>query len=238
LINSRGIKALTFDVFGTVVDYRSTIIKEGNRLNETKDLKVNWAEFADAWRGSYRPNMNRVMSGELPWMNLDSLHMMALKQLLEKFKVEHLTEQEIIHLNQVWHRLEPWGDSVTGLQRLKQKFIISPLSNGNVSLLTNMAKHSGLPWDLILSPELIKSYKPDPNAYLMAINLLALQPEEVMMVAAHQHDLQAAKKLGMKTAYVPRPLEYGYEAIPDLRPESFNDVVARDFVDLAQQLVV
>jgi 2-haloacid dehalogenase len=237
-MNLSGIKALTFDVFGTVVDYRSTIIREGEQWNQNKGLEVNWSRFADAWRASYRPNMNRVMSGELPWLNLDSLHLMVLRQLLEEFEIGNLSEEEIIHLNRVWHRLEPWGDSVAGLQRLKQKFIISPLSNGNVSLLTNMAKHSGLPWDLILSPEVIQSYKPDPKVYLMAIKLLDLQPDQVMMVAAHQHDLQAAQKLGMKTAYVFRPLEFGYEAIPDLRPEASYDVVARDFVDLAEQLGV
>jgi 2-haloacid dehalogenase len=233
-----GIKALTFDIFGTVVDYRSTIIKEGERLNERKGLEVNWAAFADAWRGEYRPTMDRILNGELPWMNLDALHLMVLRELLKKFEVENLTEEEIIHLNRVWHRLEPWGDSVAGLQRLKQRFIISTLSNGNISLLTNMAKYSGLPWDLILSPEVIKSYKPDPEVYLMAIRSLDLQPDEVMMVAAHQHDLQAAKKLGMKTAHLLRPLEYGYDAIPNLKPEVAYDVVARDMVDLAQRLGV
>ncbi|RXY99904.1 haloacid dehalogenase type II [Fictibacillus sp. S7] len=235
-MKTNGLKALTFDVFGTVVDYRSSIIKECEKLNEMKDLELNSPKFADAWRGAYRPNLDRILSGELSWMNLDSLHLMVLRKLLDEFEINHLTEEEIIHLNRVWHRLEPWGDAVPGLQRLKQKFIISPLSNGNVSLLTNMAKHSGLPWDLILSPEMIKSYKPDPNVYHMAIDFLDLQPNEVMMVAAHQHDLQAAKKLGMKTAYVFRPLEYGCEAIPNLMPEENYDVVARDFIDLAQQL--
>jgi len=171
-------------------------------------------------------------------MNLDSLHRMALVALLKEFEVENLTDKEIEHLNRVWHRLEPWGDTVPGLNRLKQKFTICTLSNGNVSLLANMAKHSSLPWDVIFSPEVIKTYKPDPAVYRMAIKLLDLEPDEVIMIAAHQHDLQAAKKIGMKTAYVLRPLEYGYENIPNLVPEVSYDVVARDIVDLAQQLGV
>ena len=234
--NTSRIKALTFDVFGTVVDYRSTIIKEGKQWNERKGLQVDWAKFADRWRSCYRPNMDRVMSGELPWMNLDALHKMALEKLLQEFEVEGLTEKEIDHLNRVWHRLEPWGDSVLGLQRLKQKFTISTLSNGNISLLTDMAKHSSLPWDVILSPSLVQTYKPDPAAYRMAIELLDLEPDQVMMVAAHQSDLQAAQKVGMKTAFVPRPLEFGWANIADQTPQLDFDVVARDFIDLAQQL--
>ncbi|WP_096203175.1 haloacid dehalogenase type II [Bacillus sp. FJAT-45350] len=231
-----GCKLLLFDVFGTLVDYRTTVIKEGEQWNKSKNININWPKFIDEWRGRYRPSMDRVLRGELPWMNLDQLHRLVLKNLLNEFEIECFSEDEIDHLNKVWHRLEPWNDTVAGLHRLKQKFIISPLSNGNISLLTNMAKHSGLPWDLILSPELIRSYKPEPNVYKMAIELFDLQPHQVMMVAAHQYDLQAAKELGMKTAYILRPLEYGHDAIPDLRPTESYDVIANDIIDLAKQV--
>lgn len=233
----QGVKTLLFDVFGTVVDYRSTIIKEGERWNKEAEQSIDWALLADTWRGKYRPTIDRILRGEIPWVNLDTMHRMALNSILDDWGIE-LAEEKVDELNRVWHRLEPWGDSVPGLTRLKQKYIISPLSNGNISLLTNMAKHSGLPWDLILSPELIKSYKPDPNVYLMAAQLLNLKPEEIMMVAAHQYDLQAAKELGFKTAYVLRPLEYGVKSIPKLIPEVPYDFIANDFVDLAEQLGV
>lgn len=236
--NLNNVKAICFDVFGTVVDYRSSIIKEGERWNQTKNLTINWAKFVDKWRGRYRPNITRVLNGDLPWMNLDSLHKMVLHELLEEFEVANLSEEEINQLNECWHRLEPWEDSVPGLNRLKKKFILSPLSNGNIALQTRLAKYSRLPWDVILSPELIKSYKPDKNVYLMAAELLALKPEEILMVAAHQYDLQAAKKLGMKTAYILRPLEYGSNSIPDLRPTESYDIIGNDIIDLAKQLGV
>ncbi len=238
MTNNSHVKALLFDVFGTVVDYRSTIIKEGEQWNKEKGLSINWEWIADNWRGKYRPTINRILNGDIPWINLDAMHRMALDTILSEAGINEFSEEEIDRLNRVWHRLEPWGDAVPGLSRLKQKFIISPLSNGNVSLLTNMAKHSGLPWDLILSPELVKSYKPDPDVYLMAATLLDLKPEEIMMVAAHQYDLQAAKELGFQTAYVLRPLESGYKSIPDLTPEIPYNYVAYDFVDLAKQLGV
>lgn len=233
------VKALTFDVFGTVVDYRTTIIREGSRLNARKGMKIDWAKFADAWRGRYRPSMERVMNGEIGWTNLDMLHQMALDELLVEFEVDHLfDEDDKVHLNTIWHRLEPWGDSVVGLSQLKKHFILCTLSNGNISLLTNMAKHSGLPWDLILSSELAKAYKPDPRVYLMAINLLSLRPEQVMMVAAHMDDLRAAKAHGLKTALVLRPLEFGYHSLPAQVPFESFDIIANDMVDLARQLEI
>ncbi len=230
-----GMKALIFDVFGTVVDWRSTIIREGEELGRTKDLSVDWAAFADAWRSRYVPSMNRVRRGEIPWTNLDDLHRTSLEELLREFGVEGLTEEEKDHLNRVWHRLEPWPDAVAGLAWLKESDLIAPLSNGNVALLANMAKRAGLPWDLILSAELVRHYKPDPETYLMAPGLLDLQPEQVMMVAAHPDDLRAARKNGLRTAYVPRPLEFGpgKEAKP---PDPSFDLVAHDFVDLAREL--
>ena len=199
------VKALVFDTFGTVVDYRSTIIGEGEALGKAKGLTVDWAKFADAWRGAYAPAMDRVRNGELPWTKLDALHRMMLDKVLADFKVKGLTEAEIENLNRVWHRLKPWPDAVSGLTRLKKKFIIAPLSNGNVSLMTDMAKHAGLPWDLILGAELARHYKPDKEVYLTAADLLSLKPSEMMMVAAHQNDLRAARGVGFRTAFVPRP---------------------------------
>jgi 2-haloacid dehalogenase len=231
-----GTKALAFDVFGTVVDWRSTIVREGEALNEEKGLGVDWAAFADAWRGRYVPSMDRVRRGELPWTNLDGLHRASLEELLEEFDVAGAySESEKEHLNRVWHRLEPWPDAVEGLIRLKRRYVVAPLSNGNVALLANMAKRAGLPWDLIFSAELVRRYKPDPETYLMVPDLLGLRPEQVTMVAAHPDDLRAAKSNGLRTAYVPRPLEFGPggEAEP---PDSSFDLVARDFLELAEKL--
>ena len=236
--NPRSVKALLFDVFGTVVDYRSTIIREGNRINNEKNLEIDWALIADKWRGKYRPTLNLILNGEMPWTKLDNIHHQALLDILDELNINSLSYDEVENLNRIWHRLSPWGDSVEGLTRLKEKYIISPLSNGNISLLTNMAKYSKLPWDLILSPELIQSYKPDEKVYLMASNYLDLKPQEIMMVAAHQYDLQAAKKLGFHTAYIFRPLEFGYEKINhlELAPNCEYDYIANDLVDLARLL--
>ena len=234
--NLDSVKALTFDVFGTVVDWRSSIIREGRELAKLKGLDADWAKFADAWRGGYGPSMNRVRGGELPWMKIDDLHRLILDGLLERFNIKGLSEAEKDHFNRAWHRLTPWPDAVEGLTRLKKKFIITTLSNGNVALLTNMAKNAGLPWDAILSSELAKRYKPDKEVYLTAADLLGLQPEQVMMVAAHKGDLRAAKSVGFKAAFVPRPLERGPNAKRDLTPDPSFEVVAKDFVDLAEKL--
>jgi 2-haloacid dehalogenase len=232
------VKALTFDVFGTVVDWRGSIIREGMAFATRHGLTVDWARFADAWRGGYRPSMDRVRRGELPWTNLDTLHHMILDDLLDSFGLTGLSEADREYLNRIWHRLQPWPDAVAGLMRLRQRFIIATLSNGNVALLTNMAKHAGLPWDCILSAELAKHYKPDPQAYQSAADLLGLRPQEVMMVAAHKDDLRAAQRVGLKAAFVPRPLEFGPERTVDTTPEPAFDVHAGDFLDLATQLGV
>lgn len=231
--NPFAVKALAFDVFGTVVDWRGSIIHEGNQWNHTKGLQVDWGKFADRWRAGYVPSMNRVRRGSLPWMKLDQLHRLILDDLLVEFKITGLSEQEKDHLNLVWHRLTPWPDAVDGLTRLKKKFVISTLSNGNISLLVEMAKFAGLPWDMVLSAELFHHYKPDREVYLGAADLLGCQPEEVMMVAAHPNDLNAARACGLRTAFVPRPLENGpdQQQAPAI-PESF-DVTSRDFLALA-----
>ena len=228
-------KALVFDVFGTVVDWRSTIIREGEALGREKNIYVDWGAFADAWRSRYAPSMDRVRRGEIPWTKLDDLHRASLEELLAEFGIEALSRAEKNHLNRVWHRLDPWPDAVEGLARLRQLYIIAPLSNGNVALLTNMARRAGLPWDLILSAELVRHYKPDPETYLMPPLLLDLEPEQVMMVAAHVYDLRSARNNGLRTAYVPRPLEFGpgVDAEP---PDPAFDLVAGDFVELADRL--
>lgn len=230
-----GVKALTFDVFGTVVDWRGSIAREVRAFAQEKKLRVNASKFADAWRSGYRPAMNRVANGELPWTKIDVLHRMILDEVLLKFRVTALSEAEKVQLNRVWHRLKPWPDTVRGLKLLKKKFTISTLSNGNVALLNNMAKNAGLPWDLILSAEIFHHYKPDPEVYLGAADILGLQPQEIMMVAAHKEDLRAAARQGLRTALVLRPNEYGKGRHPDLSPEPAFDINAKDFVDLAAQ---
>ena len=231
-----GIKALTFDVFGTVVDWRSGIIREGEALGARKGLQVDWARFADAWRGLYQPMLSRVRNGELPWTKLDVLHRMSLDRLLGEFGIGGLSEAEIDDFNRAWHRLDPWPDAVEGLTRLKRRYILATLSNGNVALLVNMAKRAGLPWDAVLGAEVARHYKPQPEAYLATADLLGLRPEECLMVAAHYSDLQAARACGLRTAYVRRRDEFGTGVKDDLPADHGLDVVAEDFVDLAGKL--
>ena len=230
------VKALTFDVFGTVVDWRSSIIAEGRALGRDKGIDADWVAFADAWRGKYQPSMSRVRDGERPWTNLDALHRASLEELLDEFGITGLDEAEKDHLNRAWHRLDPWPDSVEGLTLLKRKYILATLSNGNVALLVNMARQAGLPWDAILGAEVARHYKPQPEAYLETARLLGLAPGECMMVAAHNGDLVAAAALGFRTAFVPRPTEYGPDQTTDLLAEHDFDVVAESFVDLAGQM--
>ena len=230
------VRALTFDVFGTVVDWRGSIIREGQLLAARKGYDVDWAEFADRWRSGYGPAMNRVRTGELPWTKIDDLHRMILDELVVEFGLTGMTEAELADFNRAWHRLMPWPDTVAGLNRLKTKYVITTLSNGNVSLLTNMAKNAGLPWDAVLSAELAGHYKPDPEAYLKAADLLSLPPEQVMMVAAHPGDLRAAARTGLRTAYVIRPLERGPGREVFTDPDGEFDYTATDFLDLAAQL--
>ncbi len=232
----KNVKALTFDVFGTVVDWRSSIIREGQLLGQRKGLDIDWAAFADGWRKGYSPAMNRVRTGDLSWMPIDDLHRLILVDLLEEFDINELSSQEIDEFNRAWHRLLPWPDSVPGLNRLKSRYLLVTLSNGNISLLVNMAKNAGLPWDSVLSAELSGHYKPDKEVYQKAADLLDLPPENVMMVAAHKGDLRAAQSVGFKAAFVPRPLEHGPEVEVDTTPEREFDINAVDFLDLARQL--
>jgi 2-haloacid dehalogenase len=229
-------RVLAFDVFGTVVDWRTSIINELTRFGETHGVQRDWATFTDDWRGGYPAAMDRVRSGELPWTRLDGLHRGILDDLLEKAGISAIPEPDLDALNRAWHRLDPWPDSVAGLARLKERFTITTLSNGNVSLLTNMAKYAGLPWDCVISAELFHHYKPDREAYLGCADLLDVAPGEVMLVAAHPSDLRAARDAGLMTAYVVRPLERGEgRQLPRFEPGEF-DHTADDFFDLASQL--
>jgi 2-haloacid dehalogenase len=230
------VRALVFDVFGTVVDWRTSVMQEVEQLARRKGLSVDPGKFADAWRAGYGPSMNRVRSGELPWTRLDGLHRMILDKILVDFGIGVLSDAEADALNRAWHRLRPWPDAVSGLTRLKKRFIIAPLSNGNIALMTNLAKYSGLPWDCILGSELVRHYKPDREVYQSAADFLDLEVREIMMVAAHLGDLRAAKGVGLRTAFVARPLEFGPGGKPDLQPDSSVDVSARDFDELAGQL--
>jgi len=231
-----GVKALIFDVFGTVVDWRGSIIEEGNAWGRSKGLNIDWARFADRWRAGYAPAMNKVRKGEVPWTNLDGLHRMILEDVLKELRIGGWSEQEKGNWNRVWHRLKPWPDSVQGLTRLKRKYTIAPCSNGHVALINNMAKHAGLPWDLILGAELAKHYKPDREAYLTSVSLLGLKPEEVMMCAAHRSDLDAARSFGLRTAFIHRPNEYGTSLQADSAKPGDFEVVAESILDLASKM--
>lgn len=231
------IQMCVFDTFGTVVDWHGSVSAEVNELARTKGWEVDGVAFAEAWRGNYGPSMNRVRTGEIPWTDLDDLHRMTLDALLPRFGMEALTEAERVQLNRVWHRLEPWPDAPGGLTRLKRRYLLSPLSNGNVALLTEMAKFGGLPWDCVLGSDIVRHYKPDPEMYLMPGDFFDLLPSAVLMVAAHPGDLDAAKRNGLRTAYVHRPLERGPDADPPSWPEAGRfDLLASDFNDLASLL--
>lgn len=235
LIRPDDIKALTFDVFGTVVDWRTSIIREAQALGRARGIDLDWARFADEWRGLYQPMMERVRSGELPWTKLDDLHRMGLEWLLAERGLR-LPSGEIEHLNRAWHRLDPWPDSVPGMARLRSRFILAALSNGNVSLIVDMARRAGIPWDAVLGAEVACHYKPEPEAYLRTAALLGCAPAECLMVAAHNGDLRAASALGFRTAFVYRRTEHGPGQTTDLGPEADWDLVAGDLVDLAGQL--
>lgn len=230
-------KLLLFDVFGTCVDWRSGVIREGEALGRRLGLDgVDWAAFAGAWRGQYQPQMETVRSGARPWTTLDVLHREALDRLLPAFGLDGLPETDRAELTLAWHRLDPWPDVVPGLHRLKARFVVAPNSNGNIALMLDMAKRAGLPWDAILGAEITRAYKPAPAAYLGSVAAAGVSPAEAMMVAAHNEDLVAAAACGLRTAFVPRPTEHGPGQTRDLRPEHEFDVVARDFLDLADQL--
>ncbi|MGV3571863.1 MAG: haloacid dehalogenase type II [Ramlibacter sp.] len=226
------VEVLAFDIFGTVVDWHGSIVREMAALHP----QVDGDAFALAWRAGYRPAMARVMSGELGWTLIDDLHRMILDEVLPRFGLGHLDEAQRRHLNRVWHRLDPWPEAVEALSRLKRRYILCSLSNGNLGLLTRMAKRAGLPWDCVLSAEVFRAYKPDPATYLGVARVFDLRPEQVMLVAAHHDDLAGARACGLRTAYIERPLEHGAGRPKDVSPQPGNDLHSRDLAALADVL--
>jgi len=231
-----GVKAILFDTFGSVVDWRGSLIADLTTWAERRGIQGDWPGLVDAWRAAYAPSMDRVRKGDLPWTILDDLHRTTLEHLVVQFGIAGLSDADLDHINRGWHRLQPWPDSIPGLTRLRRRYIIGPLSNGNVALLVNMAKAAGLPWDMVCSTELFGHYKPDPETYLGAARILGLQPGEVMMAAAHNNDLHAARACGLRTAFFPRVTEYGPRQVRDFAADSAWDIVARDIEDMADRL--
>ncbi|WP_322795872.1 haloacid dehalogenase type II [Tepidiforma sp.] len=231
------VRALVFDVFGTVVDWRSSVLREVEAAAARHGVTGDWGAFVDAWRyEGYLGGIAKVNRGEWPFMTTDEIHRRKLEELLPAYGLGHLPEAERADLNRAWHRLDPWPDSVPGLWRLKQRFVISTLSNGNVALLVAMAKRAGLPWDCVLGADVLGAFKPKPEAYRRGAELLGFAPGEVMLVAAHKQDLQAAMAAGLQAAFVPRPREAGPNVQPDLEPDPAFAVTARDFLELAAKL--
>jgi 2-haloacid dehalogenase len=230
------VKALCFDVFGTVVDWRGSIAREAAAFFGERGIERDWPAFADAWRARYQPAMEAVRSGVRAWVRLDDLHRENLLDVLAAFGIEGLGDGDIDHLNHAWHRLDPWPDSVEGLRRLKQKYILATLSNGNVALMVDLARRAGLPWDAILGAEVVRHYKPQPEAYLKTADLLGLAPASCLMVAAHENDLEAAAACGLRTAYVHRPTEYDDAPDKPLPAADAFDIVVADFLELAARL--
>lgn len=230
------LRAILFDTFGTLVDWRSSLIGELTAFGAERGIAGDWTGLVDAWRADYAPSMDRVRRGELPWTKLDDLHRASLDRLLERFAITGLNEADRRHVTLGWHRLHPWPDSAPGLRRLHPRFILGPLSNGNVSLLVDLARFGGLTWDMVFGAEVFGHYKPDPATYLGACRLLSLDPAQVMLCAAHNSDLAAAQGHGLRTAFVPRPTEHGPHQVGDLAATGAWDLVVADIEDLATQL--
>ena len=236
------VKALLFDVFGTVVDWRTGIAIEVQMIAKKYNIELNADDFADAWRAEYQPAMEQIRSGKRSFTILDILHLENLKKIAPRFNLNNLSNEDLNFLVSAWHRLPGWPDSSQGLNKLKKKFILATQSNGNIALMVNMAKYSNLSWDVILGAEVLGHYKPEPEAYVKACKALNLKPSECLMVAAHDDDLKAASLQGMKTAYVHRPFEYGKDKLFDLAEVNDYkgnrnwDIMSKDFNDLAFKL--
>jgi len=232
------VKACLFDIFGTVVDWRSSVSREISLFFKANNVTgLDAVEFAVEWRKLYQPSMEEVRSGRRAWAILDELHRESLVNLIGRYGIRGFSEKEIDEMNRAWHRLDPWPDVIEGLTRLKKRLIIAPCSNGNIALMVNIAKRAGLPWDCILGAETARAYKPMPEAYRASCRQLGLPVSQVMMVAAHNGDLKAAKAQGLATAFVPRPAEHGPGQTTDLVADrTCVDIAATDFVDLAAKL--
>jgi 2-haloacid dehalogenase len=230
------VKAVLFDVFGSVVDWRGSLIGEFPEWGAARGINADWTGLVDAWRGAYAPSMDRVRRGEIPWTVLDDLHRTSLDRLVAEFGITGLSRADLEWINNGWRRLRPWPDSVAGVTRLKTRYVTGTLSNGNVKLLVDMAKNAGLPWNVITPIDLLRHYKTDRETYIGACELLRLRPEQVMLAAAHNNDLHAARAAGLKTGFFPRPTEYGPHQSRDLAADAAWDVVARDIADLASRM--
>ncbi|MBZ9799104.1 haloacid dehalogenase type II [Mesorhizobium sp. ES1-4] len=236
-----GVRALVFDVFGTVVDWRSGVARDAETFLKRHGAgSVSPTAFADAWRRRYSPAMEEIRNGRRPFERLDVLHRENLEAVLPEFGIApaSVPAAELDELSRAWHRLDPWPDAVAGLTRLKARYIIAPLSNGNIALMLNMAKRSGIPWDAILGAEVVKAYKPAPEAYLRTADVLAMRSNEICLVAAHNGDLAAARACGLRTAFVFRPTEHGSGQTTDLHPVQDWDMVIGDFLEMAERLQV
>jgi 2-haloacid dehalogenase len=231
------IKALFFDVFGTLLDWRTGIARESERIVKPLGIDLDWPAFADAWRGEYQPAMTEIRAGRQPFAKLDILHRGNLERILPRFGIEALPEDVLQDLNFAWHRLPPWPDVPEALLRLKRRYRLAPVSNGNISLMVDLARHNGFPWDAILGAEIAGDYKPKPRVYLAAAEALDLPPAQCMMVAAHSYDLAAAAALGFRTGHVARPAENGPGG-GESAPSIPVDVAGRDLADLADRLGV
>lgn len=226
------IRALFFDVFGTLVDWRGSIAREVRRLG----LNVEPHAFADAWRNEYQPAMQAVRSGGRGYVKLDVLHRENLDRILPRFGLEAMSEADRAALNLIWHRLDAWPDVVAGLMALRKNYLLAPMSNGNIALMADMARHNGFHWDAVLGAEIARDYKPKPEVYLAGCNAFDLPPEACMMVAAHSSDLAAAAACGLKTAHIARPDEFGPGGAGEKSPDVPVDVAARDLLHLAELL--
>ncbi len=231
------VKALFFDVFGTLVDWRTSIARQARALLEPRGYALDWTAFADAWRGEYQGAMEEVRAGRIGFRKLDALHRRNLDLILPRFNLGLLTEDERRDLNMVWHRLDAWPDVTSGLVRLKRRYLLAPVSNGNISLMVDLARHNDFPWDAILGAEIAGDYKPKPRVYLAAAEAFDVSPHECMMVAAHTADLIAASAVGMRTAHIARPNESG-PGRGEAKPTEPVDVAAKSLEDLAGQLGV
>lgn len=230
-----GVRALFFDVFGTLVDWRSSVAREAELILSPRGAKLDWAAFADAWRGQYQPGMEEVRAGRLPFAKLDVLHRRNLERVLPRFHLQDLSDETLRALNFAWHRLDAWKDVAAGLARLSQKFWLAPVSNGNISLMVDLARRNSFPWDAILGAEIAHDFKPKPGVYLAACAAFDLEPAQCMMVAAHSNDLAAAANLGLRTAHVARPDEYG-PGTGERAPTVPVDFAAASLLDLADKV--
>lgn len=230
------LKVLLFDVQGTATDFRGTIIREGAEINRRKGLDLDWGALADDWRGRYRPALDAILAGQRSWCSVDLIYRAALEEVLRARGIAVFTPAELDDLTRVWHRLDPWPDTIPGLLRLRQRYILATLSNADMAAVVQMARHSHLPWDVVLSGELAASFKPDPRVYQMAVRYLGVAPGEILMVAAHKYDLWAAQGQGFRTAFVARPLEFGPEGVVDTAYEADFDLNVGSFIELADRL--